>query len=280
MTIGIVGLGLIGGSMAKAIKEYTNHTVLGFDKSEAITKDALKDGAADDVLNKENIFSCDLIIIALYPAATIEFIKEHAPFFKKGITVMDCGGTKTEVCTNVEAISEKYGFNFVGAHPMAGIEKSGYYFSIPNMFKNASLILVPYSWTPKSSIELIENLAAEIGFTNIQFSTPSRHDEMISYTSQLAHVVSCAYVMSPLADNFEGFSAGSFRDMTRVAKLNEVMWTQLFIENKDYLCNQIDTLIDRLHEMSDAIKTENKAELQNILRLSRETKERIEHERQ
>lgn len=279
MTIGIVGLGLIGGSIAKAAKKYTNHTVLGYDISEQVLDSAVSHKSIDKAIKTDELSECDISIIALYPKNAIEYITSNQKIFKKGSIVLDCCGTKQKICSASEPIAAENGFYFVGGHPMAGIECSGFENSFAEMFKNASFILTPCSRVPESIIDIISNLVMQLGFGKIQLSTPFRHDQMIAYTSQLAHVVSCAYVTSPLAENFRGYSAGSFKDMTRVAKLNETMWTELFIENKNELCEEIDSLANRLHYLSSAIRNESHKELKQFLKKSRETKEYIDGER-
>ncbi len=276
MTIGIIGLGLIGGSMAKAIKSNTGHKVLGFDAEWDILEDAMRHGAVDDYIDDRNLPDCDVVIVALYPKATIDYISAKAELFKKGGIVMDCCGVKQNICSSLEQISRDSGFWFIGGHPMAGIEKSGFYNSSPDLFDGASLILTPYDWTPENALETVSQLGTMMGFGRTQFATASRHDEMIAYTSQLAHVVSCAYVTNPLASDFYGFSAGSFRDMTRVAILNDVMWSELFIDNKKFLCREIENLVDRLKELSTAIIDEDKEKLREILKTATEIKINIE----
>lgn len=276
MTIGVIGLGLIGGSIAKALKGNSGHRVLGFDADWDVLENALRLGAIDGFIEDDNFEECEILIVALYPRATIDYIKAKAPRFKKGCIVMDCCGVKQRVCSSLESISKDMGFWFIGGHPMAGIEKSGFYNSDPDLFQGASLILTPYEWTSESAIETVKNLGSTLGFGGVQFATPERHDEMIAYTSQLAHVVSCAYVTSPLATDFYGFSAGSFRDMTRVAILNDVMWSELFIENSEFLCDEIENLAARLIELSSAIREGDREKLRGLLQTATETKMSIE----
>lgn len=276
MTIGIIGLGLIGGSMAKAIKLNTGHRVLGFDAEWDILEDARRLGAVDDYIDDQNLPDCDIVIVALYPKATIDYISTKAALFKKGGIVMDCCGVKQNVCSALEQVAKDSGFWFIGGHPMAGIEKSGFYNSSADLFDGASLILTPFDWTAEEAIEALSTLGRTLGFGRTQFATAARHDEMIAYTSQLAHVVSCAYVTNPLATDFLGFSAGSFRDMTRVAILNDLMWSELFIENKDFLCREIENLVDRLKELGAAIREEDREELREILKTATDIKISIE----
>ena len=278
MTIGIVGLGLIGGSIAKAIKENTEHTVLGFDIAPAVVCKAKLIGAIDGELTGEKLRDCDLVIIALYLEATVTYIKENAGLFKKGGIVVDCCGVKRDVCGAVEQIAAENGFTFVGGHPMAGIEFSGFEYSKKNLFEKASMIVTPYPGTHIKVIETLKKLFLKIGFNNFQITTPDEHDKMIAFTSQLAHVVSSAYVKSPAALNHKGFSAGSYKDMTRVAKLNENMWTELFLSNRDNLASEVDSLVERLQEYSGALKAGDAAGMTAMLREGRELKQQLNDE--
>ena len=275
-TVGVVGLGLIGGSMAKAIHQYTDCTLLGYDLDGAVLSRALDEGLLSAALTPDRLAECDLVIIALYPEATVDYVTRNRDRFRKGGLVMDCGGVKGVVCGPLEAVVQDAGFRFVGGHPMAGIERSGYANAFPELFQGASLILTPYPGTPRSCLEEIWQFARRLGFGHLQLSTPEEHDRIIAYTSQLAHVVSCAYVGSPSAPNFAGFSAGSFKDMTRVAKLNEEMWTELFLENREALVREIDTLVEELAAFAYTIRRGDRENLRNMLKRAREIKEAID----
>lgn len=272
MNIGIVGLGLIGGSIARAIKHDTSDTVLGYDISESTMYKAKLLEAIDLELTDERIGICDVIIIALYPRDTVDFVRSKCERFKKDVIVMDCCGIKKYVCDNLFDLAKEKGFTFVGAHPMAGIERSGFENSNHSMFNNASMILVP----PKGiSIEMLERLKkfwGAIGFSNLEITSAAEHDRIIAYTSQLAHVVSSAYIKSPTAIAHTGFSAGSYKDMTRVAKLNEKMWTELFLENKENLSLEIKTMIDNLQEFYDSVSSGDEEKLCKLLKDGRERK--------
>ncbi|MDF2686287.1 MAG: prephenate dehydrogenase, partial [Clostridia bacterium] len=199
MTIGIIGLGLIGGSMAKAIKFKTKNKVLGYDISISEIKKALLLDAIDEELTDEKISSCDIIILAVYPQATINYIKKHAAAFKKDVIVMDCCGVKRSVCDAIWPVAKEYGFTFIGGHPMAGIEYSGFNHAREDLFLNASMIFVPPADMRIQVMEILKNLCLDIGFGNIVITTAEKHDKIIACTSQLAHVVSSAYVKSPTA---------------------------------------------------------------------------------
>ena len=278
-TVGVVGLGLIGGSMAKAIHQYTDCTLLGYDTDGGALSRALDEGVVSAALTADRLAECDLVVVALYPQAVVEYVSAHRDHFRKGGVVMDCGGVKGVVCTPLADVVKDAGFWFVGGHPMAGIERSGYGHAFPELFQGASLILTPYPGTPRECLDGIWELARRLGFGHLQLSTPEEHDHIIAYTSQLAHVVSCAYVGSPSAPNFEGFSAGSFKDMTRVAKLNEEMWTELFLENQGALVREIDTLVEELAAFAYTIRRGDRDRLKDMLRHAREIKEAIDKDR-
>lgn len=272
MNIGIVGLGLIGGSIAKAIKQNTEHTVYGADLQESVICRAQLLEAIDDRLTDENLTACDMIIIALYPAAAIQYVRDNGSRFKKGAIVLDCCGVKEAVCSEIKPLSEEHGFLYVGAHPMAGIEYSGFAHSQKSLFKNASMILTPQADISIQDMEKLKKLWLAMGFNHVQLSNPEEHDELIAFTSQLAHVVSSAYVKSPSALRHKGFSAGSFKDLSRVAKLNEDMWTELFLLNRENLASEIDGMIGRLTEYRDAIRDGKEKDLWQLLHEGTERK--------
>ncbi|MBR0025748.1 MAG: prephenate dehydrogenase [Clostridia bacterium] len=265
MKIGIVGLGLIGGSMAKAIKKRTEHTVLATDIDNSVMCRARLEEAIHGELTEEELPTCDFVILALYPKAIVEYVKNHAHLLPKDGIVMDVGGIKRDVLNGVKPYADEHGFTFVGAHPMAGVANSGFAYSKDTMFVHASMILTPYPGTSLQVLDRIHRLCVELGFSRNPVITAEEHDKMISYTSQLAHVVSSAYVRDPLALEHKGYSAGSFRDMTRVAKLNAGMWTELFFENKDFLADQIDALADRMKEYSAALRNDSKEDMMRLL---------------
>lgn len=277
MEIGIIGLGLIGGSLAKAISQNTDHTVYGFDRSDQVVKKAVLVDAIEQPLTDKLLPQCDIVIVALYPQASIDYVKSHASLFKKDAIVVDCCGVKGIVCDQLIPLAEENGFLFIGGHPMAGLEHSGFTYAKKSLFNNASMIFTPTKG-PIESISKLKDLFTAIGFTNIQIATPEEHDKNIAFTSQLAHVVSNAYIKSPTAMVHAGFSAGSYKDLTRVAKLNEDMWTELFLENPENLVQEIDTLIENLQQYSDAIKANDSKTLRELLKDGREKKALIDGE--
>lgn len=278
MLIGVVGLGLIGGSLAKAIKYNTANTVLGYDIDLNVLLKAKLLGAVDGELTEDKIPECDMIITGLYPQSTKDFINANAAKFKKGAIVVDTCGVKGYVCEDMWKTAKENGFVFIGAHPMAGLHYSGFEHSQVTLFNNASMVLVPSKDVNINDLEKVKKLFLSIGFTDIQLTTPEKHDKLIAFTSQLAHVVSNAYVKSPTAKEHKGFSAGSYKDLTRVAKLNETMWTELFLENDEYLIKEIDGIIENLQQYSAALKARDEKALRQLLKDGRECKERIDGE--
>lgn len=272
LNIGIVGLGLIGGSLAKALRERTGHHLLGWDADPAVLDRARAEDVVAGVLTDEALASCDLVLIAVRPQAVIQWLTDHARLLNASAVVLDCAGTKSTVCAAGEALAAKYGFTFVGGHPMAGTEKIGYPASRANLYDGASMILVPGGSYPPRVRALVEELSREIGFGGVKYTTAEEHDRTIAYTSQLAHVVSSSYIKSPTAQNYVGFSAGSFKDMTRVAFLNEPMWTELFLENRDNLLREIRELQTHLTEYADALEDGGFDRLEALLREGRTLK--------
>lgn len=276
MKIGIVGLGLIGGSLAKALKYNTEHEILGTDIDRGVLLKAKLLGAIDDELLPEQLPDCDLVITALYPQATLDYVLQNAQNFKKGAIVMDSCGVKRVICDTLWQCAKENGFTFYGAHPMAGLHFSGFAYSDVHMFSNASMILLPPDNADINDLEKLKKLFLSIGFTNIQMSTPEEHDRIIAYTSQLAHVVSNAYVKSPQAQVHNGFSAGSYKDLTRVAKLNADMWTELFLDNVDNLSEELDGLIENLQAYSRALHEKDAKTLHALLKAGSDRKEKID----
>ena len=270
--VGVIGLGLIGGSIAKAYKA-AGCKVLAYDSNHSITDFAILSGIVDAELTTENMKDCNVIHIAITPKAAIEYLKQNAEQMPKdGLVIDDCG-TKREIARIGFELAEKHGFTFVGGHPMAGSHLSGFKNSKSTMFHNASMIIVPPEFDDINLYDKIKQALRPMGFKKVVFTTADDHDRMIAYTSQLPHVVSNAFIKSPSAQEHKGYSAGSFRDLTRVAWLNENMWTELFLENKDNLLKEINLLIDNLKEYAKALNDENNEYLCNLLRDGRIAKE-------
>ena len=276
MIFGIVGLGLIGGSLARSIKFHSDNVVYGADINETALLQARMVNAIDEQLTEENLGECDVTLIALYPQASVDWALAHLNAFKPGSLVIDCCGVKRYVCDRLYPAFQGSQAVFMGGHPMAGRERSGFSYAQDDLFENASMILAPVPGTDVETVRRAKEIFLSIGFGRVRFTTPQEHDEMIAFTSQLAHVVSSAYVKTPLAPKHKGFSAGSFKDMTRVARLNENMWTELFLENDDVLLAETQHLIDRLTEYRDALKDRDEEKLRQLLKEGREIKEALE----
>lgn len=271
-TIGIVGLGLIGGSMAKAIKHHTDHTVYGADLDSDTMSLAFASGAIDNALDAGSLGECGLLLLALPPQALIAWAGENARRIPKSAVVVDLCGVKRVIVDALKPLAEKYGFAYVGGHPMAGKEHGGFKHSTALLFAGASMILTPDGSTEAPLLEKLRAFFLSLGFGTVTYSTPAEHDRIISYTSQLCHITSSAFVKSPTAQTHMGFSAGSFRDLTRVAYLDENMWTELFLADADFLTGELDTLIAHLQEYRDAIGSGDKDRLRQLLREGRELK--------
>lgn len=270
--IGIIGLGLIGGSMAKTISSQKEYEVLGTDERGTVVTLAVEEGVLRDELSFENVCQCDMLIVALYPKDVVRVIKEYVPYLKKGTVVVDCTGIKQSVCNSLSKDLNYSDIYFIGGHPMAGKEVSGYANSDETMFKKASMILCRDKYTNEEAFLKTVDFFLNIGFNSVKETTPEEHDRVIAYTSQMAHVVSSSYIKSPTLDKRYGFSAGSFKDMTRVALLNENMWTDLFLDNKDALVEELDIFIDNMKEIRDAIDSGDKEKVCRLLKRGRELK--------
>lgn len=278
MNIAVIGLGLMGGSFALAVKEHTRHHILGWDISAVTLGEALRTGAVDEALDGD--FSrCDMVLVALYPGDAVVFLEEHADRFPAGCLVIDLCGVKRFVCDRVEALFAGTEVTFIGGHPMAGREVSGFTHAKGDLFKNASMILTPSGGTPKDKLEMAQAFFHELGFGRIQLSTPEHHDYVIAFTSQLAHVLSSAYVQCPAAKGFMGFSAGSFQDLTRVARMNETMWSELFLQNSDCLTEQIDDVIENLMSFRAAISRKDRPALTRMIQEGTILKEKLDAEK-
>jgi prephenate dehydrogenase len=272
MKVGIVGLGLIGGSMAKSTKARTAHTVYGADLDGETMTMARMCGALDAPLTGENLPQCDLILIAIRPGAAIQWVRDHAGKIAKSAILVDLCGVKRVVVDAITPIAQEQGFAYIGGHPMAGTERGGFTASTDSLYVGASMILTPDERTDMQLLETLKAFFLDIGFANLTFSDPEEHDRIIAYTSQLAHIASSAYIKSPESQRRRGFSAGSFRDMTRVARLDEDMWTELFLDDADYLTRELDVLIQNLQDYAQALQAKDAVKLRALLKEGREMK--------
>lgn len=275
MTVGIIGLGLIGGSMAKAYKA-AGATVYVSNRTEKIAEFAVLAGAADGILNKSNISKCELVIITVYPQSTVQWLEDNKELISKTATVIDCCGVKKSICDDCFKIAEEQGFEFVGGHPMAGTQFSGFKYSDADLFKGAPMVIVPKKGVDMAYLENIKRLLKPAGFGSISVTTAEEHDRIIGFTSQMAHIVSNAFIKSPTARSHSGFSAGSYRDLTRVAWLNETMWTELFLDNRENLIFELDTMINELEKYKKAIENDNADTLKELLAEGRRIKEEVD----
>lgn len=271
MIITVVGLGLIGGSLCKTIKKHTQHTVYGIDIDKETLDFALSQGSIDGVCG--DLSESDLTIVALYPYQTIDYIKENAHCFKRGSIVSDVCGIKTTIVEAVSPLLDSCGVTFIGAHPMAGREFSGYEYSQDTLFDGASYIITPDEYVSPSKLRFLQDFAYSLNFDKVVVASPQEHDSIIAFTSQLAHVVSNAYIKSPTHQKECGFSAGSFQDLTRVALLNENMWTALFMLNKEPLIYEIDYITEKLGEYRTALANGDNDALRELLKEGRILKE-------
>ncbi|MBR6210653.1 MAG: prephenate dehydrogenase [Clostridiales bacterium] len=279
-TVGIEGLGLIGASFARGFKKRCREvTVLADNRTRATLDKALEEGTVDGVLDKDSIGSVDLLIVALYPEAAVRYLEDMAPLISADTIVTDVCGLKRYICKEGFRLADEYGFTFIGGHPMAGTQFSGYDNSKADMFVNASMILVPDPSKDGNSVlgklETIKEMLGKLEFGRFVITTPENHDRMIAMTSQMAHLVSSCYVKSPGAEEAEGFTGGSFQDLTRVAYLNAGMWTELFMENQDYLLAEIEAVQKELERYRAAIAASDSEELYKLLDEGSKIKERI-----
>lgn len=272
MKIAVIGLGLIGGSFARAFQKYTDHFVCGFDSDCGTLQAAVADGTVAAIADSAYFNEADAIFVALPPISAADFLLDHRGEFKKGSVVTDISGVKQYIHNRVYIALKEEGVYYCGSHPMAGKEVSGYRNSDADLFRGASFILTPVERAQARAVELLRTLAYEIGFLRVTVTDPARHDRVIAYTSQLAHVASNAYMKSDTALERIGFSAGSFEDLTRVAKLDEELWADLMILNREPLIQETVTLIENLTKYRDALLQNDRDTLRDLLKSGKERK--------
>lgn len=275
MTIGILGLGLIGGSLARAYK-IAGHTVYVKNRDENMLSFAMLSGAVDGKLNESTVPMCDLILLAIYPKGCADWLEKNASLISKNALVIDCCGIKEEVCRRCFPLAEQYGFTFLGGHPMAGSQFSGFKYSRANLFQGAPMVLVPPIYDDMELLQRVKDALTPCGFGRYSVTTAAEHDKMIAFTSQMPHILSNAFIKSPTALNHKGFSAGSYRDLTRVAWLNAGMWTELFLENKDPLLFELDYYIDSLTAYRNALAEGDSKKLYALLEEGKRRKEEVD----
>lgn len=275
MIVGILGLGLIGGSMARAYAK-AGHTVLAADIDESIFRFAQLSGAVTDALTDEALPSCDLLLLAIYPEGSASYLEQHAQLLSPHTLVMDLCGTKEDICRRCFPLAEKYGFTFIGAHPMAGSHFSGFKYSRSNLFQGAPMVLVPPRFDDMQLLDRVQETLAPCGFGKFSICTAQEHDQRIAFTSQMPHVLSNAYIKSPTALQHKGFSAGSYKDLTRVAWLNANMWAQLCMENRENMLFELSTYIESLRAYEKALQEEDVQTLTALLEEGRKRKEEVD----
>ena len=275
MTVGIVGLGLIGGSFAKAYHE-AGWRVLARDADQNTLDFAKLSGAVDSELTDDKLPACDLILLAAYPAASISYFKEKAHLMGGHPVVIDCCGTKRVVCAACFPAARENGVTFLGGHPMAGTHNSGFKYARANLFHGAPMVLVPMDRDDIALLGRVKELLAPAGFGRFSVTSAQEHDEMIAFTSQMAHIVSNGYIKSPTAGAHKGFSAGSYKDMTRVAWLAPEMWAELFLENKDFLLKELDFFMSSMQQYRDALAADDQLELVRLLDEGRKRKAEVD----
>ena len=276
MTVGIVGLGLIGGSLAKAYKRKGDITVLGCARTTTTMEFARLAGDIDDILTPDRLGECDLLLLSAFPEACMDYLRENAAKFSKTGIVMDCCGTKKRICELGFSLAKEHGFTFVGGHPMAGSHNSGYKYSRATLYDRAPMVIVPPMFDDMAFLQRIKDLLAPVGFGRISVTTAEAHDEMIAFTSQMCHIVSNAYIKSPTAGQHKGFSAGSYKDLTRVAWLNPDMWSELCLENQTNILNELDLFIANLQEYRTAIANNDFPALRELFNDGKIRKELID----
>ena len=271
-SVGIVGLGLIGGSMARSIKKHTIATVYGYDLDPEAMALATDAGAIDAPLTRETLQECDILLIAIAPRSLVKWVEDHADAIPTTTILVDLCGVKRYIYKHIAPLARENGFLYVGGHPMAGKEVSGFANSDRELYRDASMILCPDESADEESIDTLKAFFLSLGFGEIVFSTPEEHDRIIAYTSQLAHAASSAYIKSPTSRQRMGFTAGSYKDMTRVARLDPEMWTQLFMVNRAHMIDELQELVDNLTGYLDALKADDPAQLKKLLEEGRDLK--------
>lgn len=275
MNVGILGLGLIGGSLARAYAK-AGHTVFACEQDEGMLIFAQLAGAVNGILDQKTIPSCDLLLLAIYAEGSAQWLEENAHCISKTALVIDCCGIKKAICNRCFPLAEKYGFTFIGGHPMAGSHNSGFKFSRSNLFQGAPMVLVPPRFDDPELLQWAEDCLEPCKFGSFSVTTAQEHDETIAFTSQMPHIVSNAYIKSPTALQHKGFSAGSYKDLTRVAWLNPHMWAELFLSNKENILFELDSYIESLKKYKEAIESEDENTLIALLDEGRKRKEEVD----
>lgn len=278
MNIGIVGLGLIGGTYAKSLRKYP-YTIYGIDIKQdtidyALERDIIDFGTIDP--SKEFLQNLDVIFLCLYPNETIKFIQKNIMKFKRNCIVSDVAGIKRKIMDSLEVYKDDE-IEFVFAHPIAGREQSGIEYADDSIFKNANFVITPTTKNTKENMDIIEVLARQMGFNNVSYMKDVQHDEIISFTSQLTHAIAISLVNSDTEKyDTKLFIGDSYKDLTRIAKINENLWSELFIINKDFLVKNIDAFIIKLEELKEAVHRKDKDSLELLMREATAKRKKID----
>ena len=275
MNVGILGLGLIGGSLARAYA-LDGHTVYAAEKDESMLSFAMLAGAVHGKLDEQTVAQCDLILLAIYPDGSASWLEANAALIRPDALVLDCCGTKAEICARCFPLAEQFGFTFVGGHPMAGSQFSGFKYSRANLFEGAPMVLVPPVFDDMQLLQRVKDALKPCHFGTFSVTTGDKHDQMIAFTSQMPHILSNAFIKSPTAKGHKGFSAGSYKDLTRVAWLNPKMWAELFLENKEHVLFELDTYLSSLTAYRDAIAAGDESTLIALLEEGKRCKEEVD----
>ena len=279
LTYGIVGLGIMGGSIAKSIRQNilsqngSKGKIYACNRSTACLSQAKADGVIDEVFTsdrvREMLPECDVLFICLYPHATLDFMRDNRDFFKSGSIITDISGVKGIFQKNLDSIL-RTDVDFIIGHPMAGGEKEGYANSSAQFFVNHNYILIPEARNSPDHLDLMRDLITAMGFTRITETTCDIHDYKIGFTSQLCHVIASALVESAQDEGITAFGGGSFEDLTRIAMINAPLWTELFISNKEKLVQHIDNFQKMMTSFRTAIQNEDAETLKALLEDTRE----------
>lgn len=273
MKIAIIGLGLIGGSIARRLRGFHDCTIAAYNRTAETLLLAKQDGAIDEGFSDpgEAMEGADLIILCLYPQLNVDMVRDNLSHIKKGAVITDVSGVKGFMVEELSKILPD-DVEFIGAHPMAGREVGGYKSSTDTLFNKASFIITPTEKNKPENVALIRELAEYIGCKHVVTTTPEEHDAVIAYTSQLMHVVAVALCDNPMIERSTFFSAGSLRDCTRVAIINAEMWSELFVENKHALVDRISEMQDSLEKIKQAVADSDRGKLEEIMKHATEQK--------
>lgn len=272
--ITIVGLGLIGGSLAMALNELNPKNIWGID----IDNNTLNYAKSLEIIGegyvnpKIPLSKSDIVIICLYPNDTIQFIKDNIEYFKDGAIITDTAGIKNKLVKEIGSFLPK-DLEYIGGHPMAGKEYNGIKNATKDLFVDANYIITPTKYNSKINIKIIEDLAIMIGCKRVVKVSSEKHDEIIAYTSQLPHIIANALMNSDIEEDINLFEGGSFNDATRVANINISLWMELFMENKDNIIKSLDMFETSIKNIKDAIRNDDSKKLEKIFKQGNYKKE-------